>query len=64
MGFCYQFFAFLSIDTQINLDAGRTCAGLAFPIIEESQEDGVVASNEQHCGKKSVAHMKNIDFGV
>ena len=46
----YQFFAFLSVDAQINLNAGRTCAGLAFLIIEESQEDNIIASNEQYCG--------------
>jgi hypothetical protein len=46
----YQLSSFISVDAQIDLEAKKTCADVTFPVIEKSQENGVIASHEQYGG--------------
>ena len=49
------------------MDAGGVGGGgrgVGFVVVEEGEEDGVVASEEQNGGEKSVADLEDVDVGV
>jgi hypothetical protein len=53
-----------SIDMQVNSDNRISETTSSIQIIKKSQKDGVVTPYKQDRGKKSVAHLKNVDLRI